>query len=59
MHSVREALNMALMVGDLITIPHIRKAVNTLDQCRQRQQKGKSIKLKHSHYNKPWRQNLA
>ena len=40
-----EALNIALIVGGSITIPHIRRAVDILDQCREKQQKGKPIKL--------------
>jgi AhpD family alkylhydroperoxidase len=32
-----EALNVALVVGGSITIPHIRRAVDALDQCRKRQ----------------------
>jgi len=32
-----EALNVALIVGGSITIPHIRRAVETLDQCREKQ----------------------
>jgi AhpD family alkylhydroperoxidase len=32
-----EALNIALIVGGSITIPHIRRAVETLDQCREKQ----------------------
>jgi AhpD family alkylhydroperoxidase len=31
-----EAMNIALIVGGSITIPHIRKAVETLDECRQK-----------------------
>lgn len=30
-----EALNVALVVGGSITIPHIRQAVETLDECRE------------------------
>jgi len=30
-----EALNVALVVGGSITIPHIRRAVETLDECRE------------------------
>ena len=30
-----EALNVALVVGGSITIPHIRRAADILDQCRQ------------------------
>jgi AhpD family alkylhydroperoxidase len=34
-----EALNVALIVGGSITIPHIRRAVETLDQCREKQRR--------------------
>ncbi len=30
-----EALNVALVVGGSITIPHIRKAVEAIDECRR------------------------
>lgn len=40
-----EALNVALVVGGSITIPHIRRAVDTLDQCREKQRKGQAVKL--------------
>jgi AhpD family alkylhydroperoxidase len=40
-----EALNVALVVGGSITIPHIRKAVDTFDQCRQKQQRGEDVEL--------------
>jgi AhpD family alkylhydroperoxidase len=40
-----EALNVALIVGGSITIPHIRRAVDILDQCREKQRKGQSVKL--------------
>ena len=40
-----EALNVALVVGGSIAIPHIRRAVEVLDQCREKQQKGQEIKL--------------
>jgi AhpD family alkylhydroperoxidase len=40
-----EALNVALIVGGSITIPHIRRAVDTLDQCREKQRKGQAVKL--------------
>jgi AhpD family alkylhydroperoxidase len=40
-----EALNIALVVGGSITIPHIRHAVDILDQCRNKQSKGQSVKL--------------
>ena len=31
------ALNVALVIGDSITIPHIRRAIETLDECRKLQ----------------------
>jgi AhpD family alkylhydroperoxidase len=40
-----EALNVALIVGGSITIPHIRRAVDTLDQCREKQRQGQPVKL--------------
>ncbi len=33
-----EAINVALIVGGSITIPHIRTAVEILDECRQKQE---------------------
>lgn len=38
-----EALNIALVVGGSITIPHLRRAVDVLDQCREKQRRGESI----------------
>jgi AhpD family alkylhydroperoxidase len=32
-----EALNVALVVGGSITIPHLRKAVEMLEECRKRE----------------------
>jgi AhpD family alkylhydroperoxidase len=40
-----EALNIALVVGGSITIPHLRRAVDVFDQCRQRQRKGEAVKV--------------
>jgi AhpD family alkylhydroperoxidase len=40
-----EALNVALVVSGSITIPHIRRAVDVLDQCRQKQKRHERIKL--------------
>lgn len=37
-----EALNVALVVGGSITIPHIRRAVETFDECKKR---GKNLRL--------------
>jgi AhpD family alkylhydroperoxidase len=40
-----EALNIALIVGGSITIPHMRRAVDVLDQCRQKQKKDEKLQL--------------
>jgi AhpD family alkylhydroperoxidase len=40
-----EALNVALIVGGSITIPHIRRAVDMFDQCRKKQSKGQAVKV--------------
>ena len=40
-----EALNVALVVGGSITIPHMRRAVDILEQCRQKQKKHQEIEL--------------
>jgi AhpD family alkylhydroperoxidase len=40
-----EALNIALIVGGSITIPHIRRAVDIFDQCRKKQSTGQAIKI--------------
>jgi AhpD family alkylhydroperoxidase len=40
-----EALDIALIVGGSITIPHIRRAVDVLDQCREKQRKGEPIDI--------------
>jgi AhpD family alkylhydroperoxidase len=40
-----EALNIALIVGGSITIPHLRRAVDILDRCREKQRKGQKFKL--------------
>jgi AhpD family alkylhydroperoxidase len=37
-----EALNVALIVGGSITIPHIRRAVETFDECKKT---GKNLRL--------------
>jgi AhpD family alkylhydroperoxidase len=41
-----EALNVALIIGGSITIPHLRRAVEILDQCREKQNKGRPLKFK-------------
>ncbi len=38
-----EVMNVALIVGGSITIPHIRRAVETLDECRKKKKRTKSI----------------
>ncbi len=40
-----EALNIALVVGGSITIPHIRRAIDVLDQCRKKQKEKQPIEL--------------
>ena len=40
-----EALNVALIVGGSITIPHLRRAVEVFEECKQKQMKGQSIDL--------------
>jgi AhpD family alkylhydroperoxidase len=40
-----KALNVALIVGGSITVPHIRRAVETFDECRKKQAKGQSLNL--------------
>ena len=40
-----EALNVALIVGGSITIPHLRRAVEVFEECKQKQEKGQSIDL--------------
>jgi len=40
-----EALNVALVVGGSITIPHIRRAVDALDQCRKKQKEKQPVEL--------------
>jgi AhpD family alkylhydroperoxidase len=40
-----EALNIALVVGGSITIPHLRRAAETFDECKRKQSKGQSVKL--------------
>jgi len=39
-----EALNVALVVGGSITIPHIRRAVETIDNCRELQKEDPELK---------------
>jgi AhpD family alkylhydroperoxidase len=40
-----EALNVALIVGGSITIPHIRQAVEILDECREKESKNESVHI--------------
>jgi len=39
-----EALNVALVVGGSITIPHIRRAVETIDECRELEKNDPGLK---------------
>ena len=39
-----EALNVALVVGGSITIPHIRRAVETIDECRELQKEDPGLR---------------
>ena len=39
-----EALNVALVVGGSITIPHIRRAFETIDECRKLQEQDPELK---------------
>ena len=39
-----EALNVALVVGGSITIPHMRRAVETMDKCREIEKKDHGLK---------------
>jgi AhpD family alkylhydroperoxidase len=39
-----DAMNVALVVGGSITIPHIRRAVDVLDQCRKKQRQGRPLR---------------
>ena len=42
---LHEALNVALVVGGSITIPHLRHAFDTLEQLREMEAQGKLIEL--------------
>jgi AhpD family alkylhydroperoxidase len=42
---LHEALNVALVVGGSITIPHLRHAFDTLEQLREMQARGESVEL--------------
>jgi len=39
-----EALNVSLIVGGSITIPHIRRAFETIDRCRELQKTDQELK---------------
>ena len=39
-----EALNVSLVVGGSITIPHIRRAVETIDECRELEKNDPGLK---------------
>ncbi len=40
-----ETFNVVLIVGGSITIPHLRRAVDILDQCREKQKKHEKLEL--------------
>ncbi|NHJ84012.1 MAG: carboxymuconolactone decarboxylase family protein [Asgard group archaeon] len=40
-----EAMNIALIVGGSITIPHLRKAVEIFEECLKLKQEGKELNL--------------
>lgn len=40
-----EALNVSLIVGGSITIPHIRRAFETIDACREMQKEDPELKV--------------
>jgi AhpD family alkylhydroperoxidase len=40
-----EALNVALVVGGSITIPHLRRAVEVFDKCVEKKRKGQPLRL--------------
>jgi AhpD family alkylhydroperoxidase len=42
---LHEALNVALVVGGSITIPHLRHAFDTLEQLREMEAQGKPLEL--------------
>jgi len=39
-----EALNVALVVGGSITIPHIRRAVEAIDECREMEKRDPGLR---------------
>lgn len=41
-----EAFDVALIIGGSITIPHIRRAVDVLDKCREKLAKDQSVEIK-------------
>lgn len=41
-----EAFDVALIIGGSITIPHIRRAVDVLDKCREKLSKDQSVEIK-------------
>ena len=40
-----EAMNVALIVGGSITIPHLRRAADVFDQCREKQRQNQPLEL--------------
>ncbi len=49
-----EAINVALIVGGSITIPHVRRAVEILDECRRKQKQKQRTVRKKREKARPW-----
>jgi AhpD family alkylhydroperoxidase len=49
-----EAINVALIVGGSMTIPHVRRAVEILDECRRKQKQKKRTVRKKREKARPW-----
>jgi len=49
-----EAINVALIVGGSITIPHVRRAVEILDECRRKQKQKQRTVRKKKEKARPW-----
>ncbi|MCJ7574616.1 carboxymuconolactone decarboxylase family protein, partial [Candidatus Bathyarchaeota archaeon] len=41
---LQDAVNVSLIVGGSITVPHIRRAFETIDRCRELQKKDPELK---------------
>ena len=49
-----EAINVALIVGGSMTIPHVRRAVEILDECRRKQKQKQRTVRKKREKARPW-----